>query len=226
MLAMRYGVLFLVLGVSLAGLAALIGGAGFALLWPASSVVVVSAAYLRERPAALGKRADGTLAPSALLLLAPYLVLTFCIWWIERALSREDAADEVAPGLWVGRRPLASELPAEVGIVVDLTAELPEPAAVRRRAGYLCLPVLDGAAPAADALRGLVERLRDERGILLHCASGHGRSATVAAALMLDRGLARDVDEAEAAMRARRPGIRLNAVQRELLRSTLAIRST
>src|SRR5690349_15013055 len=129
---MRYGPLFLLLGGSLAALAALSGGAGWLLLWPALSFGLVGVAYLRKNPGALGKRADGTLAAGNTVLLAPYLALAWAIHRIERAVSREDPSNEVAPGLWVGRRPLAHEIPREVRIIVDLTAELPASAAVRR----------------------------------------------------------------------------------------------
>jgi protein-tyrosine phosphatase len=218
---MRYGLSFIALGASITGLAVLIGDAGLALLWPGFSFFLVSTAYLTRRPALLGKRADGTLAGWAFLLLWPYLLLTWAIWHAERLVSREDSANEVAPGLWVGRRPFVHELPAGIQWVVDLTAEFPATAAVRRHAGYLCVPTLDGAAPEAGALLALLQRLRVEEGVYVHCASGHGRSAMIAAALLLERGLATGVGEAEAALRRRRPGIRLNAVQRELLQRAL-----
>jgi protein-tyrosine phosphatase len=203
-------------------LAFLIGGAGRTLLWPAFSLSVVGVAYVLRRPALLGKQADGTLALWALPLLGPYFVLTWGLWHAERLLRREDAASEIAPGLWVGRRPLGHELPPGVRRVVDLTAEFAAVAEVRRQVGYLCVPVLDGTAPDLRTLRALVDRLRGEEGVLLHCASGHGRSAMVAAALLLDRGQSSDAVEAEARLRRCRPGIRLNATQREVLRAMVA----
>ena len=103
--------------------------------------------------------------------------------------------------------------------VVDLTAELPAAEAVRAREGYLCSPVLDGTSPDAATLALLVARLRHLEGVLVHCVAGHGRSATLAAALLIERGIARDVDEAEALMRRRRPGIRLSSAQREAVRA-------
>ncbi|APR83674.1 Ser/Thr and Tyr protein phosphatase (dual specificity) [Minicystis rosea] len=216
---MRYGILFLLLGVSLAGLAALSGGFGWGLLWPAASFVVVAIAYARRRPTMLGKHRDGTMALWAWALLGPYLLLTLALSWIERWVSREDAANEVAPGLWVGRRPRVRDLPASIDIVVDLTAELPAARGVRLREDYVGVPVLDGTAPAVEALRALLERLGDRRGIFLHCASGHGRSATVAAALLIARGVAADVEQAEAHLQRARPGIRLRAEQRQRVRA-------
>lgn len=79
----------------------------------------------------------------------------------------------------------------------------------------------DGTGPELEALRELLRRLRDEDGVYVHCASGHGRSATLAIALLLDRGPAARVEDVEAQLRQRRPGIRLSAAQRELLRRAL-----
>lgn len=219
---MRYGLTFLALSAALAALAVLAGGAALVLLWPAMSFGLVGAAYLARRPALLGKRPDGTQAAWALVLLGPYFVLTWATWRAERALGWVDCANEVVPGLWVGRRPLGDELPAGVRLVVDMTAEFPAAAAVRRHPGYLCVPTLDGTGPEVERLRELLERLRGVDGVYLHCASGRGRSATLAAALLLERGLAADIDEVEAQLRQRRPGIRLNAAQRELLRRARA----
>jgi protein-tyrosine phosphatase len=213
-IALRYGALFLTLGASVTALGAVIGGAGLLLLWPALSFTVVGVAYVRARPAMLGKQHDGTIAAWALLFLAPFTLLALILVRAERLLSPEDAFNEVAPGLWVGRWPKNAELPAGATRVVDLTAELTADRAVRAREGYLCEPVLDGTAPDLATFQSLIARLVDERGVFVHCASGHGRSATLAAALLIARGAASSVEEAESLMQKKRPGIRLNALQR------------
>lgn len=58
---------------------------------------------------------------------------------------------------------------------------------------------------------------RWQGGVYIHCASGHGRSATVAAAVLMVRGLAADAKAAENLMKRVRPGIRLSLGQRRLL---------
>jgi hypothetical protein len=214
---MRYGFWFSVLSASTLWLAIVVGSAGLVLLWPALSFFLVGAAYLARKPGLLGKRVDGTLAWWACLFLGPYFLLTWATWHAERLLGREDCANEVVPGLWVGRRPFAHELPDGVRVIVDMTAEFSAAATGHRSTGYLCVPTLDGTAPDEAALRELLDVLRDKEGVYLHCASGHGRSATVAAALLIIRGLAVDVEAAEAQLRQRRPGIRLNATQRRSL---------
>ena len=51
------------------------------------------------------------------------------------------------------------------------------------------------------------------REVLVHCANGHGRSATVLAACLLAEGAARAPADAEAAMKAVRPLVKINAAQ-------------
>lgn len=222
-IAARYGSLFLILGASVAALAALIGHAGLLLLWPALSSTLVGVAYIADRPAIMGKRADGTIAAWALGLLAPYSLLALILVRTERLLSPEDAFNEVAPGLWVGRWPKARELPAGARRVVDLTAEIVADRGIRTRETYLCAPALDGTAPAPATLRSLVARLRDETGLFIHCASGHGRSATLAAALLIARGEASTPAEAEKLMQKKRPGIRINPLQKSAVVLALAL---
>ncbi|MFO0761295.1 MAG: dual specificity protein phosphatase family protein [Byssovorax sp.] len=214
---MRYGLLFLILALSLGGLGVVSGGGALGALWPALSVLVVALAYLGKRPGWIGKRADGTLALWSYPLLGPYLFFAWLIVLAGRLLGREDASNEIVPGLWVGRWPRATDLPPGAAHVLDLTAELSAAPAVRALPGYLCVPLLDGTPPDPAALRALVDRLREAPGLLVHCAYGHGRSATVAAALLLDRGHCADVEAAVALLKSRRPGVRLNAEQRAAL---------
>jgi protein-tyrosine phosphatase len=215
---MKYAFVFGLLGVYLVGLAAVLGGWGWLLAWPGASLLLVAAAFAGLGPRVFGKRLDGSVAWWALLALLPYLLLTWLLWQLLRLTSKEPCCHEVVTGIWVGRRAYARELPADISMVVDLTAEFPEPRGVRKGRSYVCLPTLDTTAPAAAALREVVRRVDEHSGnVYIHCASGHGRSATVAAALLLARGLATDVAQAESLLRSRRPGIRLTRVQRVLL---------
>ena len=71
---MKYGVLFLTIGVLFAYYAFLVGSWGWLLLWPALSFSSVALAYLGLGARVFGKRADGTIAPLALLALFPYFL--------------------------------------------------------------------------------------------------------------------------------------------------------
>jgi hypothetical protein len=129
-------------------------------------------------------------------------------------LRLEEPWVRVAPGLWLGRRPLAGELPPEVSLVVDLTGEWHRAAGVRElpHHGLICL---DGMPfPDLDALRRLVDEVTpDPRPTYVHCAAGHGRSALVVAALMVRRGLAATPEEAQARLKALRPRVHITRGQ-------------
>jgi len=114
---MKYAFVFALFGLYLAALACILGGLGLLLLWPGISILVLAAAYAGLGPGLYGKRPDGRMAWWAVLLLLPYLLLTWASWHIQRLLSREPCCNEVAPGLWIGRRVFAGELPGGVSLI-------------------------------------------------------------------------------------------------------------
>ncbi|MCB9594636.1 MAG: dual specificity protein phosphatase family protein [Sandaracinaceae bacterium] len=213
---MRFGLIQVALGIALIGVAAYVGDAAWALVWPGWSVGIVGLAYLGIGPRVFGKRADGGMSMLHVALLLPYYVVAWSLWQLKSRLQGENPHDEVAPGIIVGRRPLGeAEMPAAASVVVDLTSEFPRSAPTRAVARYECVPTLDTDAPDVDAFRALLDRLDGEEGpIFVHCAMGHGRSATVAAGLMVRRGVATDVDDAIRRMTAARPRVHLHGVQR------------
>ncbi|HTU89813.1 MAG TPA: dual specificity protein phosphatase family protein [Gemmataceae bacterium] len=142
---------------------------------------------------------------------------------MQRRFSREPCWNEITPALWIGRRAIARELPPGIDLVIDLTAEFPEPRRIRSGRPYFCLPILDGSVPPENELRELVERIVSCPGnVFMHCALGHNRSALVAAAVLLRRGLAVDVKQAVSQLRRVRPAIRLRSEQRRCLERFLA----
>ena len=64
---------------------------------------------------------------------------------------------------------------------------------------------------------GFIRRARAEGPVLVHCALGHGRSATFVAAYLLAEGLAASLPEALDLLRRVWPGVRLSDAQRRLL---------
>ena len=197
------------------------GAARVAWAWTSASCAVATVVYLANRPGWLGKR-DGRLTPRALLIL-PYLVafriaVELIRWWRD-----PDAPSLVSPGLWVGGRVEARTFPPGITHVVDLVAEYPAPPWVRALPGYRNLPILDGAEPPSrEAFLDVVRDLRDVTGgVLVHCDSGRGRAPTMAAALLIARGLAPDVDSALALVRAGRPVSSPTRVDVAFLRTVL-----
>ena len=188
------------------------------LLWPGVSALVVAAGYGGLGARVFGKRRGGGFAPWAIVLHLPYLLVTLAIWQFIRFAVPERAADEVAPGVFVGRRPYAGEIPSSVRWVVDVTAEFWPARGVRVGRSYACHPTLDAHVVDDRAFAGSVREVASLDGdILIHCAQGHGRSAALAAGLLIARGFAADVEEAERMLVAARPGIRLKPGQRALV---------
>ncbi|HEY0483746.1 MAG TPA: dual specificity protein phosphatase family protein [Kofleriaceae bacterium] len=193
------------------------------LLWPAAVLVAVAIVYLADAPRALGKRTDGTLAWWAWLVWGPLLGYMRLLHELARSVTGESVADEVAAGVWVGRRPRLHELPPGIAIVVDLCAEMPEAPGVARGRGYLAIPTLDAMSPEPAEIARAVDAVLAAGGpAFIHCAFGHGRSATVAAAVLVRRGDA-TLDDVERRLRARRPRIGLNAHQRRALAGAVAL---
>lgn len=215
---MKYAVAFIVFSVALVYWAIVLGGFGWLLLWPALSFVLAALAYGGMGPALFAKRPDGTLPWQTWVLLGPFILFNSIVWHLQRKLSKESPWDEVYPNLYVGRRPLSGELPHHIRQVVDLTAEFPAAGDIVSSTTYINLPVLDATAPEEARLRELLSRVTADVPTLLHCAQGHGRSGTVAAAWLIRHGLAANVDAAEAILKSKRPGIRLNQRQRALVK--------
>lgn len=217
---MLYGIVFLLFAGQLVLLAVMIGGWAWALLWPAVSFAVVSLAYLGLGPRVFGKRADGTRHPLVTFLLFPFLTFTFVVWWVACRLSREPIRHSVHPNLFLGRRSALHELPPGVDLVVDLTCEFTDVAAIRRLPGYICVPTLDAMPPTVDRFSEAVRRAAECAGVVfVHCAQGHGRGGLFIAAILLTRGLANSPEEAVHMVRAVRPGVRLKPGQRKFLES-------
>lgn len=217
---MTFGLVQILLGVMLMAAGPVLGGPTWALAWPGISVFVVGLGYLGIGPRVFGKDArDGRLSPWIRVAIFPYFAVAWGLWQLKSRLFGENPHDEVAPGIHVGRRPLgAHEVPPATRVVVDLTSEFPRAAVYAHIERYLCLPTLDTAAPAERALGALLDDLAEHEGpIFVHCAMGHGRSATFAAALMIRRGLATDVDDAIRKMCAKRPAVHLHPPQRAVV---------
>lgn len=186
-----------------------------ALLWTAASFAAVGLAYLCNSCRIFGKRHDGTLAPANVVALAPFLLFTGSVWHLARLLSREPAISTVTPRLRLARRLLPRELPADIDLVLDLTAEFP---ATTHDHNYLSLPILDGGVPDPTQLRATLAAIPPDATTLIHCAQGHGRTALVAACLLIQRDNL-DAPAAIAAVLTARPNARMNAAQRAFLDS-------
>jgi hypothetical protein len=190
-------------------------------LWPASVYLLAAAIYTVD-PALgvylLGKRAeadgDGGLPLWVVVLFAPFFAVMWGVWYVRHTtcvpLSGENPYDRVADGLYVGRWPLRypSEFPGNCPNWIDLTAEFPARRSVMRGRRYVCLPAMDCTLPENEALLSLAHEAAGWDGdIYISCANGHGRSACLAALILLIRGQATDWRAAFRDMKKHRPAI-------------------
>jgi hypothetical protein len=186
--------------------------------WTALACGIAAAAYAWNRPGVFGKRA-GRLVWWRTLPTLPYLGAFWIGCWLIRVRRGLPAYDQVAPGLYVGGRIGADALPADVALVVDLTCEYSEPAALRRHPGYRGLPLLDGHTPPDEvAFLALLEEMHAAAGaVFVHCESGVGRAPTAAALLLIRAGVADDPAAAVELLRKSRPRIHPTRSDREFM---------
>jgi hypothetical protein len=187
------------------------------------SFAAVALAYTGVGPRVYGKQPDGRMNPGAVLVLLPWLLLTWGTWNLARKFSREPAYAEVVPGFFIGRRLLPGELPPGIGTVLDLTSEFIEPHGVRTACRYVSLPVLDASTLPVDRVAPVLRELATLPGsVYVHCAQGHGRTGMMAAALLVARGQAEDARSALTLIQRVRPGVRLAPVQERALEELAA----
>jgi protein-tyrosine phosphatase len=191
----------------LAAIAVWTHGAGLLLLWPAGSLAIIGAIYISGRVEFFGKK-DGAMPAAMIALLAPYIVVA------RLNARRVSLADEIVPGVWLGRLPRRRERDA-LGIdsMVDVTAEFP---ADTTGVAYRGVPMLDLLVPSVDQLDAAVraiDELQTSRPTLVCCALGYSRSTSAMAAWLVASGRATSVDEAIEHIRLQRPRI---AVRRAL----------
>lgn len=214
-----FGVTFLLLGLLFAVYAASNRGYYYWLIWPAVSLLAAGLAYLYLGPALFGKTPQGTRRWTSRVLLMPYCGANWAGWRLLRFIVKEDCWNEAAPKLYIGRRAYVHELPADVGLVVDLTAEFIEPVTVRTGRTYKSFPILDAHIPHRDEeVLALVQELATtEETVYIHCAEGHGRAAMIVALVLVARGVANDAESALAHLKTVRPKTSLRPHQRAAL---------
>lgn len=103
-------------------------------------------------------------------------------WLLAEVAARHEAGVQV----------LVSLLESREAAMFDLAME----AELCRRAGieFLSFPIMDHGIPGAGPeskrfIQDLVRQVREGRAVLIHCLAGIGRSATIAAGVLLAAGI-------------------------------------
>jgi protein-tyrosine phosphatase len=192
--------------------------------------LVPTLAYATGRPEGFAKRMTGNWKWNA-ALSAPFLLLSALLLVLHKRTSRENPVDEIMPGLFLGRRMTGREFTSWVVgrgkvSVLDVTSEFSEPRIIVQQArAWKCVPMLDGVACEPGDLCEAIVWAREqvsEGPVYVHCALGHGRSATVCAALLVSLGVCDSIEAADRWIRERRPAAGPSSAQ--LRSAALALR--
>jgi atypical dual specificity phosphatase len=148
--------------------------------------------------------------------------------------QRHDWFDPVAPRLWLGGAPTYVRdyqfiLDQDIGAVLNIRAEREDDLTFYDKHGinHLQLHVPDIMVPPAEVITAAVEWIDEQvqqgRNVLVHCAKGRGRSATLLAAYLMDRqGMT--YDEANNLLESQRPLTKLEPRHRRRIEAWYAAR--
>ena len=176
-----------------------------ALGWAALSIWAVTLAYFFESPGLFRKREDGSIPLYIRWIFIPFLSGAQLYNSYERRRDSVPAIQEIEPGLFLACRLFPSDVDTlkqlNVCAVLDVTAEFDamDWSVVSENIQYLNVPTLDHQAPGPAkmhrAINWVDQQRRKDKGVVIHCALGRGRSVLMMAAYLLAKRPSDSVDD-------------------------------
>jgi hypothetical protein len=170
------------------------GESALSLLWiyPLISAAILTIAYATNNSKLIsGKASTGDINWLLATINFPWLFITWLIWEIQAQLSSEDLINQIAgTNIYIGCYPKYAKI-EHFDLVIDLTAEFCSHQGQAK--AYFCVPNLDGIP-----LRNVIfpTWITPDNTIFIHCAQGHGRTATYTSLLLAHLGIVRSPIEA------------------------------
>ncbi|QCJ70288.1 hypothetical protein C9446_10720 [Providencia heimbachae] len=195
-------------------LAFIIQDAAWLLLWPAIALLLITIGYLGAGASVFQKTPDGTLSPSAAILLLPYRLIA---WGTYHYFAKHCQQPSIVNAqIVLGGRPL---YPLQAKAVFDMTCEWPRNS-YSKALNYRSQPQIDLLPLSADDIERSVhtmDELAQSGAVYIHCKLGYSRSATVAVAWLVHNGTANNITEAITIVEQARPQVVLNSATVEQL---------
>lgn len=188
---------------------------GYILLWPAIAVLLVSAGYMGLGTAVFQKNINGELSLSARIFLLPYLAgAKLSKYLFSRYIPKTSA---ICEGIYLGAFPVSQ---IQQNAVLDLTTEFHKSS--QQKLAWRTIPLMDLLVPGerdiVNALAELHQLHQSHSTVLICCALGLSRSATIAAAWLLTRGYANSVEQAIGLIASQRPQVVLTGAHIQRLK--------
>lgn len=201
--AVRLAAKYMAGSVLFSAVAVLIPG-GLILIWPAAALLVVAVGYVGAGTTVFQKNVHGQISISAHIILFPYLLAA----WVSMMIFMRNipTVSKLDKKIFLGSFPVSH---VQQNIVFDLTAEFQ-----RRKnlpVNWFSYPLLDLIAPDTQQLTQAVHKLNELKElhgtVLVCCALGLSRSATVVAAWMLTQGELTSVQQVIGVIKTQRPQV-------------------
>jgi uncharacterized membrane protein YozB (DUF420 family) len=198
--------LFLLLGLFFTKLSSFLA---FVCIWAASALILVAAAYFGFGRQVF-QRHRGVMRWPARLMLAPYLLGSWLSYLCYT--KNKSVPNQIVNNIWLGAFPRISGAYTHFNAVLDLSNEFVN---VSIHAPLIKhIPVMDLTPPCPKTLLKAVNWLdyaQQHGSVLVHCALGLSRSASVVVCWLVWRGHAVDTLTAVAHVNKQRPGLVLSA---------------